>query len=141
MTPFPGLPDCALLLVNPNVPTPTPEVFATFARLGGAASEGRASSSPPGPVSGPGELVSMLRERGNDLIPAALQVAPAVGEVLAELAALPDALYSSMSGSGATCFALFADDAGAERAAARIAARRPHWWRHRGRLLGASRGA
>ena len=50
----------------------------------------------------------MLGPTGNDLEAAALALAPQVGEALYALKAQPGALTARMSGSGATCFALFA---------------------------------
>ena len=64
----------------------------------------------------------------NDLSYAALDVTPAVGEVLAKLFAAPDVLLARVSGSGATCFGLFASDAAAAAAADWLMARQPHWW-------------
>ena len=64
----------------------------------------------------------------NDLTEAAIGLVPEIAAVLARLARLPGALLARMSGSGATCFALFADRAAAERAARRLAAAEPGWW-------------
>jgi len=47
---------------------------------------------------------------------------------LAALAALPGALLARMSGSGATCFALFASAAQADSAAAMLGRQQPGWW-------------
>src|SRR5579884_2266770 len=60
--------------------------------------------------------------------------APQTAAVLDALAALPGALLARMSGSGATCFALFPERAAAERAARRLAAEHPGWWVKAGRL-------
>ena len=62
---------------------------------------------------------------------------PEIGTVLDRLAALPDAQLARMSGSGATCFALFADRAAAERAAALLEGAEPGWWVRAGALLSA----
>ena len=51
-----------------------------------------------------------------------------LGEVLDVLAALPGALLGRMSGSGATCFAIFATPEAAELAAAALAVDQPDWW-------------
>ena len=65
----------------------------------------------------------------NDLEPAALALAPEVGEVLSVLGACEGTSLVRMSGSGATCFALFEDEAGRDAAAARLEEERPSWWR------------
>ena len=56
-------------------------------------------------------------------------LAPIVGAVLDLLAAQPGAQLVRMSGSGATCFALFADETARDAADAAIAQARPVWWR------------
>lgn len=120
ITPAPALPGAGLLLVNPGVALSTPSVFAR--RRGGF--------SPPAifydtPVDAR-ELAALLADRGNDLTEAAIALAPVIGDVLAELEALPGCHLARMSGSGATCFGLFDDEAAATRAAAAIA--RDGWW-------------
>jgi 4-diphosphocytidyl-2-C-methyl-D-erythritol kinase len=73
-------------------------------------------------------LVATLGGSGNDLEAPARRVAPILGEVLAGLAALPGCRLARMSGSGATCFALF-DDCRASAVAAKALQRsRPGWW-------------
>ena len=79
-------------------------------------------------------LAALLAERRNDLTAAALELVPAIGAVLARLAAAEGALLARMSGSGATCFALFAEPAQAAAAAARIGAEEPRWWVAAGNL-------
>jgi 4-diphosphocytidyl-2-C-methyl-D-erythritol kinase len=64
----------------------------------------------------------------NDLEEPARRIQPAIGEVLAALAALPGALFARMSGSGATCFALFPDDESCRRGAAILAEAKINWW-------------
>jgi 4-diphosphocytidyl-2-C-methyl-D-erythritol kinase len=73
-----------------------------------------------------------LAERGNDLTLAAVALRPVIADVLAALRAT-GAVHVAMSGSGATCFALFETTAQAERAAATLPAA---WWRHAGSLAG-----
>jgi 4-diphosphocytidyl-2-C-methyl-D-erythritol kinase len=54
--------------------------------------------------------------------------------VLAVLRDTGGSLLARMSGSGATCFAIFGDDAGAQRAAQAIQREHPQWWVHAGAL-------
>jgi 4-diphosphocytidyl-2-C-methyl-D-erythritol kinase len=53
---------------------------------------------------------------------------PVITDVLALLAEQPGVDLARMSGSGATCFALFSDTQKRDAAAAAIAAARPSWW-------------
>ena len=125
LAPVPALPPCAILLVNPGVALPTPAVFA--ARQG--------SFSPARPLgSGWRDLADLahdLGRRGNDLTQAAISLRPEVAHVLDRLQRSEGAAHVAMSGSGATCFALYGSLAGAERATSLLPA---SWWRHAGRL-------
>jgi 4-diphosphocytidyl-2-C-methyl-D-erythritol kinase len=127
LSPAPSLPRFGLLLANPRLAVPTPAVF-------------RARSGPFRPAAtlpaGWGDAVSLARDLAalsNDLEAAAIGLCPAIAEVLARLAALPGARLARMSGSGATCFALF-DDPDTARAAASLLPR--EWWRWGGGLAG-----
>ena len=73
-----------------------------------------------------------LAARGNDLTEAAIALCPAIADVLAFLRKSEGARYAAMSGSGATCFALYQTLGAAERVAAIVPA---GWWRHAGVLL------
>ena len=72
-------------------------------------------------------LLEWLGRTRNDLQGPALRLAPVIGDCLAALAG-QGADFIRMSGSGATCFGIFADGADAGAAAARLAAARPDWW-------------
>ncbi|MEX2615148.1 MAG: 4-(cytidine 5'-diphospho)-2-C-methyl-D-erythritol kinase [Alphaproteobacteria bacterium] len=116
----PALPPAGILLVNPGIGVATASVFG--ARKGDFSPLNRPQRS-PGDIAG---LASMLAERGNDLTDGAIQLCPAIRTVLRTLEKTPGCLLAQMSGSGATCFGLFADAAAARRAAETI----PHdgWW-------------
>jgi len=86
----------AILLVNPRIPLSTKEVFTRFT----------------GPISGFAGLVSNLDAAGmvrlgNDLTATAVELAPAINSCLDRLARSKGAIATAMSGSGASCFALF----------------------------------
>jgi 4-diphosphocytidyl-2-C-methyl-D-erythritol kinase len=66
----------------------------------------------------------------------ARRLRPEIDQVLSALATRPGCLLARMSGSGATCFGLFADAASAEAAAAQLAADQPAWWLRAARLVG-----
>jgi len=128
LEPAPPLPRTAILLVNPGIALATPAVFK--ARRGAFSAPARFTARPKDAVA----LAALLQERRNDLTDAAVALVPVIREVLDRLAACDDALLARMSGSGATCFALFAEEAAAEKAAARLAAAHPQWWVAAGRL-------
>ncbi|UPY36269.1 4-(cytidine 5'-diphospho)-2-C-methyl-D-erythritol kinase [Sediminicoccus sp. KRV36] len=115
----PALPECGLLLVNPRVPVATPAVFR--------ARQGAFSTPAPLPQAWPdaASMAADLLRLHNDLEAPALLLCPVIAEVLAALRATPGCLLARMSGSGATCFGLFAT-AAAARAAAENMPR--DWW-------------
>jgi 4-diphosphocytidyl-2-C-methyl-D-erythritol kinase len=82
-------------------------------------------------------LALTLASRNNDLTEAALLLVPEISAVLDRLAALPGVLITRMSGSGATCFALFADRAAALAAGQALATAEPAWWSAAGALADA----
>ncbi|MCW5700148.1 MAG: 4-(cytidine 5'-diphospho)-2-C-methyl-D-erythritol kinase [Rhodospirillales bacterium] len=131
-TAAPPMPPVWLVLANPGVPVLTADVY--HRRTGPFSAPGRFGFDEP--LADAAALARCLGSRGNDLTAAAVSVAPAITDVLAALAALPGALIARMSGSGGTCFAVFAERESAERAAARLAADHPQWWVVAAPLLG-----
>lgn len=115
LTPIGGLQDMPALLVNPLVAVSTGAVFARW------------DGVDRGPIGGGGTL-ARARAGRNDLQPAAEAVAPQIAEVLAALADAPGAGFVRMSGSGATCFALFDTPAARDSAAERLSRQRADWW-------------
>lgn len=122
LDPAPALPRAWMLLVNPGVACPTPAVFR--ARTGPFSAPDPLVEAAPDIAA----LAAALGRRRNDLTAAAVALLPVVAEVLARLDALDGCRIARMSGSGATCFALFDDGDAARRAAARVGAERPGWW-------------
>jgi 4-diphosphocytidyl-2-C-methyl-D-erythritol kinase len=120
--PAPALPRVPLVLVNPLVPLATPPVFK--ARSGPFSKAAPLEAAPRDAR----DLAEALATRRNDLTDAARGLVPEIGAILAVLAAQPGCLLARMSGSGATCFALFAHDAEARAAAAALRAAQPGWW-------------
>lgn len=116
-----ALEETPILLVNPREPVATGPVFAAW------------DGVDRGPLFTGADLRAQLFASRNDLQRPATAQCPAIVDVLTELGALKP-WFARMSGSGATCFALF--DAPAERdaAAARLAASHPHWWQLSGAL-------
>ena len=118
----PPLPPAWLVLANPRVALSTPAVFAE--RRGDFSPPARFQEAPADAA----RLAALLAGRHNDLTAPACRLAPVVGEVLAALAATDGVLLARMSGSGATCFALFADRPAAAAAARVLGAAHPAWW-------------
>ena len=110
----------AVLLLNPRVPLATGPVFAAWDGVDRGA-------LPMGPAS------RTAREGRNDLEPPAIALCPPIAEVLAELCRM-EADLARMSGSGATCFALFRSHDVMRNAAESLASRRPEWWQMAGQL-------
>jgi 4-diphosphocytidyl-2-C-methyl-D-erythritol kinase len=121
------LPNIFALLVNPQVPAPTPKVFAALRLAPRSKPESPARSFPTG-CSDTVALFDFLSLRRNDLEAAAIQVAPPIAAVLKSLSQIPEARVTGMSGSGATCFALFGDRRSASTARRIVAAEHPGWW-------------
>jgi 4-diphosphocytidyl-2-C-methyl-D-erythritol kinase len=121
------LPPIPAVLVNPGVAV---ETRAVFAQMGLARGEENSASPRPTPydLTNRDALFACLRDGRNHMQDAALKLAPAIGETLEALSRSRTAFATRMSGSGATCFALFHDRHAAARAAAEIAAARPDWW-------------
>jgi 4-diphosphocytidyl-2-C-methyl-D-erythritol kinase len=117
-----GLPDLALLLVNPGQPVATAAVFGGLGEI----PQPTADLGPP-PVERAG-LLAWLRARPNHLQTSACRLLPAIGAVLAALEAEPGCELARMSGSGASCFGLFRDRGAAETAAGAIGRAHPQWW-------------
>ena len=104
---MPELSGRAVLLLNPRVPLSTAEVFAAW----------------DGIDRGP---LDDWRHGRNDLQVPAIKIVPQIGTVLSWLSAQPGAEFIRMSGSGATCFALFASEEARDRAADAVPR---EWWR------------
>ena len=121
------LPRAHVVLVNPGAPLATAAVFrarAQGAAGGGYSQPARWTDAVPDAVA----LAGLLAKRSNDLTAAAISLLPAIADVLAALEQVPACLLARLSGSGATCFGLFAERGEAREAAAMIAAARPDWW-------------
>ncbi|MCL9981964.1 MAG: 4-(cytidine 5'-diphospho)-2-C-methyl-D-erythritol kinase [Erythrobacter sp.] len=110
-----------VLLVNPRVPLSTGPVFKAWASVGDGQDRG---ALPDGPAS------KIAREGRNDLEAPAIALCPVIAEVLAALHATKPWL-ARMSGSGATCFALYDTPEARDAAAAAMPA---EWWTMAGRL-------
>lgn len=125
ITPLVAWPALYGVIVNPGVALSTADVFRAFdARE--SASTLAANTRPP--VAGtPEAAFERIHEGQNDLESAAMALAPVVGDVLKALEGLPGVGLARMSGSGASCFALFGNAKEAEAAADTLFAQQPGW--------------
>ena len=121
------LPPVFAVLVNPGIALATPAVFAQIGMKPGERSIWGAHPHIERNEGFDG-LLPKLRKGRNDMEDSASVLAPVVGHALAVLGAARGARLARMSGSGATCFALFENCHAAARAARVIARDHPGWW-------------
>jgi 4-diphosphocytidyl-2-C-methyl-D-erythritol kinase len=121
-----GVPKLPAVLVNPGVAVPTRDVFAALAAP---------TLTSPAQAddffeinTDAAALVSILAARRNDLETPAIKLQGVIADVLKALQASPDCLLARMSGSGATCFALFGSAGVAQDVAQQIQTDHPGWW-------------
>ncbi|MES2472981.1 MAG: 4-(cytidine 5'-diphospho)-2-C-methyl-D-erythritol kinase [Pseudomonadota bacterium] len=123
LRPVAAMPRIAMLLVNPKVGVSTRDVFAAL--------QNRSGIDLQLPLEGfrdTADLLRFLETTHNDMETPAREIQPVIGEVLGAMAQLPGALFTRMSGSGATCFGIFADDGCCRRAAKMLQEAHPGWW-------------
>jgi 4-diphosphocytidyl-2-C-methyl-D-erythritol kinase len=123
LTRLSGIPAVPLVLVNPGVAVSTTQVFKNLDR----------ADDPPLPeipraFKSVFELAIWLRQTWNGLDEAALAEAKIINRIVQALTADPDCLLARMTGSGPTCFGIFASPGAAQRAAVRLRVGRPEWW-------------
>ena len=137
LTPL-SLPIMPCVMVNPRVPVPTKDVFSALGLrngelLVGATDVFRGTDWPAAGASVE-DWVEVLAASANDLEAPATRIQPVIGEVIAALNATNGAWLARMSGSGATCFAIYENTADAGRAAEKLRRDRADWWVHAGTL-------
>ena len=118
-----GLPPLPAVLVNPRSASPTPAVFAALGIERGLSSGLNAFAEPL-----QGDIPAALARGRNDMQASAERLTPAITATLDALIAASEARLVRMSGSGATCFALYDDRHAAARAARRLRELWPEWW-------------
>lgn len=118
-----SMPYVPMLLTNPGVAVPTKDVFAALDERSGVD-----MALPRGRFTDTADLLRFLETTRNDLEAPAQRLQPMIGEVLAAITAQPGALLVRMSGSGATCFGIFADDDCCRRAGEGLKQSHPGWW-------------
>lgn len=130
LSPLPhALPPAWLVLVNPGKGVSTPQVFKALTRRDNAPLQAMPR------LNGSAELAAWVAMQRNDLEAPALTLLPEIARVKSALGAQQGCLLARMSGSGATCFGLFADPLTAHAAASAIRSVHPDWWVASGRML------
>ena len=133
-----SLPKLPCVLVNPRVPVATREVFEALGLRNGELLVGATGvlGATAWPEAGASveDWVEVLAAGSNDLEAPATRIQPVIGEVISALSATNGAWLARMSGSGATCFAIYENTAEAQRAAQKIQLDHPLWWVHAGLL-------
>jgi 4-diphosphocytidyl-2-C-methyl-D-erythritol kinase len=124
----PSLPQMWCVLVNPGIEVPTGSVFNGLTSRINAAMQ-------PLDWQGFNGFIDWLSRQRNDLEPPALALAPVIATTLNALRATPECALARMSGSGATCFGIFADNDHARRAAASLQTAHSDWWVAAARVL------
>ncbi len=132
------IPAMPCVMVNPRVGVATKDVFTALGLAKGEllAGVGDVMLSPGWPAKGASfdEWVEAVGHGTNDLEKPALKVEPVIGKVLSALRATEGVRLARMSGSGATCFAIFETIGDAGQAAKAISKAHPGWWVHAGVL-------
>jgi 4-diphosphocytidyl-2-C-methyl-D-erythritol kinase len=132
------LPKLPCVLVNPRVPVATRDVFQALGLRNGellvGATDVIQAAAWPEEGASVEEWVEALAAGTNDLEAPAMRVEPVIGKVISALNATNGAWLARMSGSGATCYAIYENTAEAKRAAQKIQLDHPQWWVHAGVL-------
>ena len=115
------------VLANPGIPVATSEVFAKLGLERGASTGSGPSPRIGARIDAPG-FIAALADGRNDLQASAIAIAPGVADALDALSDAEGARLARMSGSGATCFALYDDRRLAARAARALRRAHPAWW-------------
>jgi 4-diphosphocytidyl-2-C-methyl-D-erythritol kinase len=125
-------------MVNPGVPVATKDVFAALGLRNGellvGATDVLLQDRWPDGEASLEDWVEALAASSNDLEAPAMRVQPVIGDVISALSATNGAWLARMSGSGATCFAIYENTAEAGRAAEKLRRDHPGWWVHAGTL-------
>jgi 4-diphosphocytidyl-2-C-methyl-D-erythritol kinase len=133
-----SLPKMPCVMVNPRIPVATKDVFKALGLRNGQLLVGFTDMlrAPAWPEAGASleDWVEALAAGSNDLEAPATRIQPVIGEVISALNATNGAWLARMSGSGATCFAIYENTADAQRAAQKIQLDHPLWWVHSGIL-------
>ena len=121
LTPASGLPDLHLVLVNPLQPVSTPSIFRALTQRDNAP-----MLDGPMPQSQE-DWLCLIKKSRNDLQIAASGIAPVINAVM-DAVCETEAMLVRMSGSGATCFGIYGNEAEADAAARNLSSAFPEWF-------------
>ncbi|MFC7049682.1 4-(cytidine 5'-diphospho)-2-C-methyl-D-erythritol kinase [Emcibacter nanhaiensis] len=121
-----------ILLANPGISVETARIFGDLKASGFSFSPERRL---PREIATPDQLLSILQNSSNDLQRPACQRVPEVAGLIDEIAGLSGCLYAAMSGSGATCFGLFASLEEARSARENMSVDSKNYWLNAGTIL------
>ena len=124
-----NIPEVAIVLVNPGKTLMTQTVFSGF---NSSFSTGLPSKNQ---FADRDALCAYLHNTGNDLQKSAIVLMPEIETILSLLKDTQHCLFARMSGSGATCFGLYATLAQATQAMQYIQQQHPEWWVKAGKIL------
>lgn len=130
LSPAPPLPTCWLVLVNSGQPLATKTVFAALSDFSPALTRSAFYN-----LADAAGLAAALKSHQNDLTGPARALAPSIASTLSALENAPECLLARLSGSGPTCFGVFAGERAARNAAALISSTEPGWWVAPARVL------
>jgi 4-diphosphocytidyl-2-C-methyl-D-erythritol kinase len=137
LTPL-SFPKLSCVMVNPRIAVATVDVFKALNLKHGEILVGVTdvvrSLAWPKPDAPAGDMLKALERGRNDLEAPAIKLQPVIGDVLAALRETQGMRLARMSGSGATCFAIYDDDGSAREAAQQLQSQQPQWWIHAGTL-------
>ncbi|MEM5473765.1 4-(cytidine 5'-diphospho)-2-C-methyl-D-erythritol kinase [Hoeflea sp. AS60] len=110
-----------LVIVNPRVGVSTPKVFSAL--------ESRNNPALPDPegLNDKDQFIEWLSRARNDLQPPAQRIVPEISECLFALSRA-GADFARMSGSGASCFGVFANTEAAQAAENHLQQEKPDWF-------------
>jgi 4-diphosphocytidyl-2-C-methyl-D-erythritol kinase len=132
------LPKLPCVMVNPRIAVATRDVFAALGLRHGellvGATDVLEAIAWPEQGASVEDWVEALAAGSNDLEAPAIRIQPVIAKVISALNATDGAWLARMSGSGATCFAIYENTAEAQRAAQAIQLDHPEWWVHAGVL-------
>jgi len=123
---FESLPQSNIVLVNPNRPVLTADVFKSLK------GEFNAKAVTPFGATSTKDYFNWLSIHSNDLAPAAEDLCRDIKKIREVLERQKGQGYLGMSGSGATCFALFENERDTRKAARKIKRENPNWWVKKG---------
>jgi 4-diphosphocytidyl-2-C-methyl-D-erythritol kinase len=133
-----ALPSMPCVMVNPRVPVATKDVFQALGLRNGellvGATDVLEAAAWPEEGASIADWVEVLETVANDLEAPAMRIEPVIGDVLEALRDSAGVKLARMSGSGATCFAIYGASAEAHAAAEKIRTDHPGWWVHAGTL-------